>query len=129
MFFRFFFLMIRRPPRSTRTDTLFPYTTLFRSHREGVVAEIDLAGFLVGLEHRAVDDPAHFELVRIDEVELLGDARARQPCELRSERFLARGEEQAVVGAEAEFGGKRVHLFRPMVLGEDRTSTRRNSTH
>src|SRR3546814_12306568 len=31
----FFFLMIRRPPRSTRTDTLFPYTTLFRS---GLVA-------------------------------------------------------------------------------------------
>src|SRR3546814_7154268 len=30
----FFFLMIRRPPRSTRTDTLFPYTTLFRSIRE-----------------------------------------------------------------------------------------------
>src|SRR3546814_17029405 len=30
--FLFFFLMIRRPPRSTRTDTLFPYTTLFRSH-------------------------------------------------------------------------------------------------
>src|SRR3546814_949012 len=31
-----FFLMIRRPPRSTRTDTLFPYTTLFRSqdHRD-----------------------------------------------------------------------------------------------
>src|SRR3546814_8669760 len=28
-----FFLMIRRPPRSTRTDTLFPYTTLFRSQR------------------------------------------------------------------------------------------------
>src|SRR3546814_21177185 len=28
-----FFLMIRRPPRSTRTDTLFPYTTLFRSCR------------------------------------------------------------------------------------------------
>src|SRR3546814_14667125 len=27
----FFFLMIRRPPRSTRTDTLFPYTTLSRS--------------------------------------------------------------------------------------------------
>src|SRR3546814_13037068 len=38
MFKFFFFLMIRRPPRSTRTDTLFPYTTLFRSaaprHRE-----------------------------------------------------------------------------------------------
>src|SRR3546814_12701346 len=31
VFYCFFFLMIRRPPRSTRTDTLFPYTTLFRS--------------------------------------------------------------------------------------------------
>src|SRR3546814_15021411 len=31
--------MIRRPPRSTRTDTLFPYTTLFRSHVETHVAE------------------------------------------------------------------------------------------
>src|SRR3546814_19478454 len=30
-FLFFFFLMNRRPPRSTRTDTLFPYTTLFRS--------------------------------------------------------------------------------------------------
>src|SRR3546814_2154880 len=42
MFFLFFFLMIRRPPRSTRTDTLFPYTTLFRSggdivHRTGPI--------------------------------------------------------------------------------------------
>src|SRR3546814_5288752 len=31
MFFFFCFLLLRRPPRSTRTDTLFPYTTLFRS--------------------------------------------------------------------------------------------------
>src|SRR3546814_3877145 len=30
----FFFLILRRPPRSTRTDTLFPYTTLFRSSRQ-----------------------------------------------------------------------------------------------
>src|SRR3546814_20880686 len=33
-----FFLMIRRPPRSTRTDTLFPYTTLFRS--QGVAGDM-----------------------------------------------------------------------------------------
>src|SRR3546814_14933671 len=31
VFVVFFFLLIRRPPRATRTDTLFPYTTLFRS--------------------------------------------------------------------------------------------------
>src|SRR3546814_12403358 len=37
--------MIRRPPRSTRTDTLFPYTTLFRSRREGF-------GLLVEVVHR-----------------------------------------------------------------------------
>src|SRR3546814_15112684 len=35
MLFYFCFLMIRRPPRSTRTDTLFPYTTLFRSTNRG----------------------------------------------------------------------------------------------
>src|SRR3546814_1492371 len=37
----FFFLMIRRPPRSTRTDTLFPYTTLFRSGK--VKEQLDAA--------------------------------------------------------------------------------------
>src|SRR3546814_20962217 len=34
------FLMIRRPPRSTRTDTLFPYTTLFRSDQRGVIVAL-----------------------------------------------------------------------------------------
>src|SRR3546814_12624937 len=43
----FFLLMIRRPPRSTRTDTLFPYTTLFRSRRRYIVDD----------EHR--DDRRH----------------------------------------------------------------------
>src|SRR3546814_16186204 len=38
----FFFLMIRRPPISTRTDTLFPYTTLFRSHAAAPVGDDDL---------------------------------------------------------------------------------------
>src|SRR3546814_10371888 len=32
--------MIRRPPRSTRTDTLFPYTTLFRSQRLALIGEV-----------------------------------------------------------------------------------------
>src|SRR3546814_12886928 len=43
------FLMIRRPPRSTRTDTLFPYTTLFRS------VDADGLGRLFGGEGRAGD--------------------------------------------------------------------------
>src|SRR3546814_11230113 len=36
-----FFLRIRRPPRSTRTDTLFPYTTLFRSPKDPTLFEQD----------------------------------------------------------------------------------------
>src|SRR3546814_18230971 len=40
----FFFLMIRRPPRSTRTDTLFPYTTLFRSGLAAGLVEFHHAG-------------------------------------------------------------------------------------
>src|SRR3546814_7781245 len=45
-----FFLMIRRPPRSTRTDTLFPYTTLFRSlasaaaYRRGEKGDVETDG-------------------------------------------------------------------------------------
>src|SRR3546814_21134459 len=38
-----FFLMIRRPPRSTRTDTLFPYTTLFRSSRNAALVVTNVA--------------------------------------------------------------------------------------
>src|SRR3546814_4952762 len=45
-----FFLMIRRPPRSTRTDTLFPYTTLFRSHG-GVLERLITPERAIGLSH------------------------------------------------------------------------------
>src|SRR3546814_18547235 len=53
--FCLFFLMLRRPPRSTRTDTLFPYTTLFRSLAAflrravvgKVVARVDVAAISV----------------------------------------------------------------------------------
>src|SRR3546814_12693842 len=48
----FFFLMIRRPPRSTRTDTLFPYTTLFRS--AGAAARSAPAGTAVAVRRAAV---------------------------------------------------------------------------
>src|SRR3546814_9925609 len=43
MYLAFLFLMCRRPPRSTRTDTLFPYTTLFRSDdKQGLEARVSL---------------------------------------------------------------------------------------
>src|SRR3546814_18848333 len=66
-----FFLMIRRPPRSTRTDTLFPYTTLFRSGERvdtqrrhavalRVIGVMDDVIAVAVLEHRAMagaDEP------------------------------------------------------------------------
>src|SRR3546814_15324017 len=51
-----FFLMIRRPPRSTRTDTLFPYTTLFRSLQP---VRTDLAGHDPGGGARPREDRGH----------------------------------------------------------------------
>src|SRR3546814_14290600 len=65
----FFFLMIRRPPRSTRTDTLFPYTTLFRSDM--------LQRLLLELPHRVVrpiDRRADLRLVAMLRLD-----RVRQP--------------------------------------------------
>src|SRR3546814_18568391 len=56
-----FFLMIRRPPRSTRTDTLFPYTTLFRSTPleilEASIARIEARDPAVNaVVHRCTDE-------------------------------------------------------------------------
>src|SRR3546814_7424768 len=55
--------MIRRPPRSTRTDTLFPYTTLFRSQGSAAAVEAagqqrfdDVVGGVAELDEGAADD-------------------------------------------------------------------------
>src|SRR3546814_12656031 len=71
----FFFLMIRRPPRSTRTDTLFPYTTLFRSR----------------------DTTA--EMVTRSETDPLSSVLNRRGFEHHGELALLRGSEAAVLVA------------------------------
>src|SRR3546814_11985407 len=63
-FYSFFFLMIRRPPRSTRTDTLFPYTTLFRSPGADPAAR------------QFLGDDAHHQLAEPEAAELIGNADA-----------------------------------------------------
>src|SRR3546814_1596231 len=73
--------MIRRPPRSTRTDTLFPYTTLFRS---GADARANILHRVVD-RHARRDDPARRVDVHIDvllrifrlEEQQLGDDQRR----------------------------------------------------
>src|SRR3546814_5397739 len=118
----FFFLMIRRPPRSTRTDTLFPYTTLFRSlgraagpgHRE------------VGLTRDAADDV----------VEAEASPRSQHPEDLAVQAPLALDVHRGVDAHHPVDGG----VFEPQVGGialddrdpvrqADRKSTRLNSRH
>src|SRR3546814_17998548 len=80
----FFFLMIRRPPRSTRTDTLFPYTTLFRSQVEEIrklraetskhksFTEEEIEGFFGEKIRKTIDDNVSAKVT-----ELLGPADGR----------------------------------------------------
>src|SRR3546814_8043198 len=83
MLYLFFFLMIRRPPRSTRTDTLFPYTTLFRSSRR----------------RRGVVEPARLPAPARSGLSRLPDARRRRGqrgAPQRSTRRLGRRRAQPV---------------------------------
>src|SRR3546814_14363120 len=58
--------MIRRPPRSTRTDTLFPYTTLFRSIRADIVRSGAAWATGKGRHHRPASCIGSLEQRRID---------------------------------------------------------------
>src|SRR3546814_16665901 len=97
---RFFFLMIMRPPRSTRIDTLFPYTTLFRSvEGQGGDVEADV--------RRALDVVVSAEDVGAGAG--LADIAGR--------------EAQDAAGAHV---GRADRVLR---LAQDRKSTRLNSSH
>src|SRR3546814_11657767 len=79
-----FFLMIRRPPRSTRTDTLFPYTTLFRS----AAKPLD-----IGDERRRV---GHCVIVEADDSAAWADLKPADPRRAAIE--LGRDQRQQVFG-------------------------------
>src|SRR3546814_11244160 len=82
-FFVFFFLMIRRPPRSTRTDTLLPYTTLFRS----CAAALLPPAALWGDEGHRPDGDARRELARRTAFACLSASlSAAQPARRRGRR-------------------------------------------
>src|SRR3546814_3900897 len=118
--------MIRRPPRSTPTDTLFPYTTLFRSqHRSGLADEVVVGerrddGELVVavvLAHALVGEAAHCRVVAPLQSLEVGLA-------------LQRARRVEIVGAQIGIVGCPVGLEAPAPgLVEDRKSTRLNSSH
>src|SRR3546814_7372222 len=101
--------MIRRPPRSTRTDTLFPYTTLFRSfravaradHRAARARAFGVQALAFGLVEPGAQDAERLGLVLVL-------------------RFL-------VLLDDDEAGGQMGDAHRR--IGGDRKSTRLNSSH
>src|SRR3546814_5152869 len=119
----FFFVMIRRPPRSTRTDTLFPYTTLFRS-------DIISSGI----------QPPSLKIKPCIIAEIAGGIGEKRsgPCELQLADAVARGPHDKKSGpVDRQIGRARRHLQEPL-LGDqrlrprqdtDRKSTRLHSRH
>src|SRR3546814_1953827 len=110
--------MIRRPPRSTRTDTLFPYTTLFRSP----------------IQDGAVELPNISVIFRAPLAQLLGIRAVGVDREQPGHSDECAGElgqrtnpaDDAIVGDEAAPGQ---HLWIGIGAEEDRKSTRLNSSH
>src|SRR3546814_11261859 len=98
-----FFLMRRRPPRSKRTDTLFPYTTLFRSRIEGA--------FVVCHRH-----DRHIDVVRVQ------DEEGRDEGRDIGLGLVAEHPDRAVMKTEVRF-------LRLDPWCRDRKSTRLNSSH
>src|SRR3546814_4784016 len=143
----FFFLMIRRPPRATRTDTLFPYTTLFRSQHVG---RLHFPALDARKAPRDRLPDRRVVVARRDAVDIELAIRAFQWALLveyhaRSHRLLAAGMrdveafepawrcvevehtlqfEQTIVHARGLDQARRQRLRRP-----DRKSTRLNSSH
>src|SRR3546814_1484402 len=100
--------MLRRPPRSTRTDTLFPYTTLSRSTQFETFVEAPLRKGSFGLlriDLRIVEDT---EGDRID-AELLGHLVDRD--------------------LQGHHAGRLAGRAHGIAFGQDRKSTRLNSSH
>src|SRR3546814_6073965 len=58
--------MLRRPPRSTRTDTLFPYTTLFRSRRAETAQEVPLA--ISVIRGDSIESTGNFNIVKLQQL-------------------------------------------------------------
>src|SRR3546814_13391799 len=133
--------MIRRPPRSTRTDTRFPYTTLFRSRNavEDLLHERakDVAASTLGRDRTAINSLLAYAVKRglltenplagVDHVEIDDDASERV-------RWLSADEQARLMAALAarELSAREARartLAQNQARHRDRKSTRLNSSH
>src|SRR3546814_5850963 len=105
----FFFLMIRRPPGTTLTDTLFPYTTLFRSIGPGSICTTRMVAGVGVPQLTALFDTV--EVCRKQGVPVIADGGIKFSGDLA--KAMAAGASCAMIGS----------------LFADRKSTRLNSSH
>src|SRR3546814_8415580 len=118
--------MIRRPPRSTRTDTLFPYTTLFRSRLGGLVEKGRRGGDLHAENAAGAVGRWLYSYINMGNI---ATAISRRPAALSGQHdVLVVGDDaaevrqlaaQVVAPSQLLLGGRR----------QDRKSTRLNSSH
>src|SRR3546814_3567791 len=138
----FFFLMIRRPPRSTRTATLFPYTTLFRSppvcsippedRNDGVscnqyqAANFDYPAYTLGLDFQWTDNI--FAYAKTSGAYMAGGFNLRQGS---LPAFKPEGVKAIEFGIKADWFDKRLRTNIAVFHSwqRDRKSTRLNSSH
>src|SRR3546814_5882932 len=118
----FVFLMIRRPPRSTRTDTLFPYTTLFRSSEQSDPERLQRAKFM------CLSSPANIATMQwsigLERNPVFG--ASRQLMRNRLNRLQTRSEAGDGGVVPPEFAIRQVG---DVEVSEDRKSKRLNSSH
>src|SRR3546814_4039131 len=108
--------MIRLPPRSTRTDTLFPYTTLFRSQRLSVGAKGDLGSWHWELTNSRTRDRSKFDGLGGFDPELVGNA------------LMAANPNVALTVFTGDGSARATHEFLTTLV-KDRKSTRLTSSH
>src|SRR3546814_7302135 len=115
--------MIRRPPRSTRTDTLFPYTTLFRSGGGDDEQRFQEFGRLK--QKTAEPDPAMRAIGRLTDErdQREHESERRRPAKRKTKRPFPRQHRHA------EHDRKPKHHPQQLPLEIDRKSTRLNSSH
>src|SRR3546814_13403661 len=106
--------MIRRPPRSTRTDTLFPYTTLCRSGRQHDAVDLD---------RRLFDEMISLHNLPLPFQKLRPALRAEQAVRHQAFLFLPRAHPAVGRGTEQAVGSEATNA------ALDRKSTRLNSSH
>src|SRR3546814_12541983 len=99
-----FFLMIRRPPRSTRTDTLVPYTTLFRSERVLVHSHHALRNIAMNDPHVAADQQSLLDKFLSENRLFYGP----DPAIMENHRIGARDEREQELLSQPEIG--RAHV-------------------